>query len=516
MEIKQRSTAEQSAISTINGRLIHKGGGFTFNDKLFDEYLSDVGCSKFRDIRGNIFDSITIYHVVPVAVSSVSSYVSTDKGLFMYTADTGEVTVLSYDLNDMIFMRLFYDESNQNNNVLIGCYPLDEEAGYGVRKITFKTNGTLTYEALSTTLPAGVKWMKHKNIINNPWKKLIADGDYPICYSGKDIWFLVCAKHTTIAVTINGIRKVTITDIDEVTDAINQNTILINTDSKILYLDIKYLMVHAVSGNSVSYNNIGTPSSHTKSLNISWYDQYYMNRNNTSSTFMLVIDNAKDSHPLSFAYIVFNNSLVMEADGNIYHIETDESNDGINGGYVYGDINHRMYTTIDPSGYTDGESVYATRRHIFASSTKLMDIIDNPLAVLKYFRANDKTHYSILPATNKTPIFTINASIEIDTEKYGNVIATDYNSVLGLYYIYTDSHIGTYLISARRLTWAASSIMTQIKDIWSFSDITVIDGQAKEFVNGIMTTTAMNGPTFDRLFAEIDDLRKRIAALESK
>jgi hypothetical protein len=53
-----------------------------------------------------------------------------------------------------------------------------------------------------------------------------------------------------------------------------------------------------------------------------------------------------------------------------------------------------------------------------------------------------------------------------------------------------------------------------MSDIYTISDITVIDGQAKEFVNGIMTTTAMNGPTFDQLYAEIDELRKRVVALE--
>ena len=416
-------------------------------------------------------------------------------------------------------MRLLYDEANQNNNILIGFYPLDGNVGYGVRKITF--NGALKYEDLDVTLiPPGINWMRHKNIIDNPWKIPTKSSDYPICYSGTDIWFLVCIVNANLTITIDGIRKVTVTGISNITDSINRNTMMIEKNNTKHYFDIRYEDTHNNINDELSYNSIGTARSHTKLNDISWYDQNYMydKSNHLSSTFIAVVNNADANHQLSFAYIVHetSSSTTMLPDEWLYHVETNENNDGINGGYIRGDIDHRMYTTIDPSGYTDGGSVYSTRRHIFASSTRLMDIVDNPLAVLKYFRANDKTHYSILPTANKTPIFTINASIEIDTEKYGNVIATDYNSVLRLYYIYTDSHIGTYLISARRLTWAASSIMTQIKDIWSFSDITVIDGQAKEFVNGIMTTTAMNGPTFDRLFAEIDDLRKRIAALESK
>ena len=104
--------------SIIDGRLIQQGGGFMFNDKLFDEYQGDASCTKFKDIHGNVFDSITIYHVVEYKYL----YISTDKGLFRCNTDTGEVTALSYELDDIVFMQLMYHTNDSKTVMLTGFY----------------------------------------------------------------------------------------------------------------------------------------------------------------------------------------------------------------------------------------------------------------------------------------------------------------------------------------------------------------------------------------------------------
>ena len=510
MNVDQRIVTEQRITTVVNGRLIQQGGGFILNNKLFDEYLDDRGCTKFRDNLGNAFNPITIYHVA----ESASLYVSTDKGLFLYNADIGEATCLSYELDDIIFMQVFRFMDENKKDVLIGFYPLGE--GYGVRKITFDENDSLQYVNITTNaIPSGITWLRHKKRIDNQWTTSTMLEYYPICYKGTSVWLLRCTKDSSTGTDVISVCSVDLTDAEKIIDNINQNTLLVKTtEGALLYVVIYNIQGHIELGQSIPCSSLGSMYQYSTTKNISFYDQSYMRVNNISTTFMLSVDN--NTKLLTFAFIVFGNSP-YSGDYIIHHIDSDESNgNGINGGYVNSAINHRIYTATDASGYTNGTDVYATNRFIFASSTRLMDITNNRYATLMYIRANDKTNYSLLPSTNKTPVFTVNASIEINSEQYGNVISTDYDSVKGLYYIYTNSNVGIYFITTRQLTWATNSIMTRVTDLWSFKDITVIDGKAKEFVNGIMTTTAMNGPTFDQLYAEIDELRKRIAALESK
>ena len=513
LSLLKMTKIEQQATTVIDGRLIQQGGGFMFNDKLFDEYQSSASCTKFRDEDGKIFDSITVYYVVNVSTLGIS-YISTDRGLFMYAINTGEVTALSYALKDIVFMQVVHYTAYQKDDILMVFYPQYEGTtitGYGARKVTFDENGILICDDMKVTLPSDITWMKHKN--RNDTSLNILSG-CPIGYAGNNnIWFSKYVMNdNVINITID---KLILSNVTEITDAINLNTVMMKTDgNNQYYFAIGYNNLYSNQEVSCEYSDIGDTYQYTAQTTIEWYDQYYSKVNDVSSTFALVIDT--DTNILSFASIVFistSTSPTYSVDYRIHPINSDESNGGINGGYVNNDIKHRLYTIINESGYTNGTTVYATRRHIFASSTRLMDINDNPFAALMYHRTND-SNYSILPSAGKTPIFTINASINID-KKYGTVIATDYNALKGLYYIYTDSHVGIYFITTRQLTWAMNDIMTKIKDIYSFSDITVIDGQAKEFVNGIMTTTAMNGPTFDQLYTEIADLRKRIAVLES-
>lgn len=507
----QSTTSEQSKTSTINGNLIQSGGGFSFNDKLFDEYMDNRSCAIFKDIHGNTFESITIYQVVQVD-NSADSYISTNKGLFLYNVDTGKATALSYTINDIVYMRIYLYTTEPNINTIIGFYPLND-SNYGVRKITFDTTGILTSVNMDgVTIPHNVTWMTISNGFDGAEINTNGNIGYSICYKDNSMWLLICLSGET-SCNFSEIRRVTISNITEITQAINKNTALVKQDDATGYFVIDTARADEATGESVEYSSIGYIYPHIGVSNITQYAQYYTVRNDIGSTIELIIENDL----LSFMYYVYSSDILpYPTDMTFHYIDSDESNGGINGGHVYGNIKHRMLTTENKSGYTDGTNVYTTKRHIFASSTRLMDINDNPYAALMYVRAEDTDNYSILPSTGKTPIFTINASIEIDNEKYGNVIATDYNLVKGLYYIYTNSHVGIYFMTTQQLTWSLSGVITQVNNIYTFNNITVIDGQAKEFVNGIMTTTAMNGPTFDQLFAEIDELRKRIAALESK
>lgn len=488
-------------------------GPFKLNGELFNGYEDNRRCAKFRDERGNSFDSIIVYHVVTRGQTAFS-YVSTNKGLFVYNADAGEVTALSYTLDDMVFMQVLHWPDGSIIDALVGFYPLvnerDEVTGYGARNIAFDEDGTLTYAEITdiSEIPSGVTWMRHKNRTDYSVNVL----GCPICYKDKDIWFFVCERNGKF-VTATSIQKRTLSDVNNIIDAININTLLINANNANHYFVIEYPTLTSSLVQTPTYSSMGVTYRHNGLDDISWYDQHYVYLNGIISTFALVVD--VNTSLLSFAYIAFYNSA-PPTERIMHHINNDETIGGINGGCVNNAISHRIYTIINDSGYTNEGTVYATRRHIFASSTRLMDIEDNRYAALKYFHDEDTTNYSIIPVEGKTSIFTINASIEIDNEKYGTVLATDFDSIKRLYHIYTNSHFGTYHIPTRQLTWTPSDIMTKTEDVWSFSDITVIDGQAREFVNGIMTTTAMNGPTFDQLYAEIDELRRRIIALENK
>ncbi len=450
---------------------------------------------RFIDASGAFFASVNIH--IYVSIESIArTYISTDRGLFLYNGDTGEVTALDYDLTDIVHMTV-YKIADDDTKIL--AFRQQKNAtgkvtGYYAQSLIFSAPMvfTLAADTPDTTIPVNVSWIPQETFVRTDISITTAN---PICYASNIIW---CA--TIRDREFRGIREINLTDVTAILQVINRNTFMITHANTIMYYVITQGRLYQNTDDSLLAAEAGTLYSHPDTLSLAAYHGqcYTIVSSELKATFILFIDT---TGALLIGYIL--------SDHNIHII----GQKVFNCGCVNRSINHRLYSKTDPTGYTHNGNTYPLTRHIFVSSTRLMDINDNLFAAASYF-GGDTTNYSIMPATDKTPIFTINTSIEIDSQKYGNVIATSFDTVNNLYYIYTNSHVGTYYITSRRLSWALSDVATQTTDIDIIGDIMVIDGRVSPYVNGIMTSVAMHGPTFDGLYAAIEALRRRITALE--